>query len=216
MAIFPTSQLTHLSQKPEATWQFCFHQFPNPPALRVKFRCLSLTSGVVFLLCYIKFINLSFCSVFSAVSSVQEALYLKVVRSSIWIFYISFTSLVNIYLLNISPLNTQVLLYVLKYKELLLFCSFAQLCLTLGHPIDRSTSGLPVLHQLLEFTQTHVNWVSDAIQPSHPLLSPSPVFNLSQHQGLSQWVSSSHQVAKVAEFQLQQQSFQWIFRTDLL
>jgi len=61
--------------------------------------------------------------------------------------------------------------------------------------------GLPVHHQLLELTQTHVHWVGDAIQPSHPLLSPSlPTFNLSQHQGLFQWVSSSHQVAKVLEF----------------
>ena len=66
-------------------------------------------------------------------------------------------------------------------------------------------------------TQTHVHWVSDAIQPSHPLSSPSlPAFSLSQHQGLFQWVSSSHQVAKVLEFHLQHQSFQWTPRTDLL
>ena len=66
-------------------------------------------------------------------------------------------------------------------------------------------------------TQTHVHWVSDAIQPSHPLSSPSPpTFNLSQYQGLFQWVSSSHQVAKVLEFQLQHQSFQWTPRTRLL
>ena len=75
----------------------------------------------------------------------------------------------------------------------------------------------PVHHQLLEFTQTHVHWVGDAIQPSHPLLSPSPLaLNLSQHQGLFKWVSSSHQVAKVLEFQLQHQSFQWTLRTDFL
>ena len=75
----------------------------------------------------------------------------------------------------------------------------------------------PGHQQLPEFTQTHVHRVSDAIQPSHPLSSPSPpAFNLSQHQGLFQWVSSSHQVAKVLEFQLQHQSFQWIFRTDFL
>ena len=67
------------------------------------------------------------------------------------------------------------------------------------------------------FTQTHVHWVGDAIQPSHPLSSPSPsAFNLSQHQGLFKWVSSLHQAAKVLEFQLQHQSFQWIFRTDFL
>ena len=72
-------------------------------------------------------------------------------------------------------------------------------------------------HQLPEFTQTHVHWVSDAIQPSHPLLSPSPpAFNLCQHQGLFKWVSSSHQANKVLEFQLQHQSFQWKFRTDFL
>ena len=90
-------------------------------------------------------------------------------------------------------------------------------CPTLCDPMDHSTPGLPVHHQLPEFTQTHVHWVSDAIQPSHPLSSPSPpAFNLSQHQGLFKWVSSSHQVAKVLEFQLQHQSFQWTLRTDLL
>ena len=83
--------------------------------------------------------------------------------------------------------------------------------------MDCSTPGFPVHHQLLEFAQTHVHWVSDAIQPSHPLSSPfPPALNLSQHQGLFQWVSSSHQVAKVLEFQLQHQSFQWIFRTYFL
>ena len=97
------------------------------------------------------------------------------------------------------------------------FNSVAQLYPTLCNPMDYSTLGFPVLHQLLEFTQTHVHWVSDAIQPSHPLSSPSPpAFNLSQHQGLFKWVSSSHQVTKVLEFQLQHQSFQWIFRDDFL
>ena len=91
----------------------------------------------------------------------------------------------------------------------------AKSCMTLHDPIDCSMPGFPVHHQLLEFTQTHVRWVGDAIQPSHPLLSPSlPAFNLSQHQGLFQWVSSSHQVAKLLELQLQRQSFQWIFRVD--
>ena len=71
--------------------------------------------------------------------------------------------------------------------------------------------------KLWEFTQTHVHPVGDTIQPSHPLSSPSPpAFNLSQHQGLFKWVSSSHQVVKVLEFQLQYQSFQWLFRTDFL
>ena len=82
---------------------------------------------------------------------------------------------------------------------------------------DCSMPGFPVHHQLPELAQTHVHWVSDAIQPSHPLLSPSPpAFNLSQHQGLFQWVSSSHQVAKLLELQLWHQSFQCIFRTDFL
>ena len=71
------------------------------------------------------------------------------------------------------------------------FSSVAQLCLTLCDPMNRSMPGLPVHHQLLEFTQTHVLWVSDAIQPSHSLSSPSPLaFNLSQHRGLFKWVSS--------------------------
>ena len=91
-----------------------------------------------------------------------------------------------------------------------------QSCLTLCDPMDCSTPGLPVRHQLLEPTQTHVHRVSDAIQPSHPLSSPSPAFSLSQHQCNFQWVSSSHQVAKVLEFQLQHQSFQRTPRTDLL
>ena len=87
----------------------------------------------------------------------------------------------------------------------------------LYNPMNRSTPGLHVHHQLLEFTQTHVHWVGDAIKTSHPLLSPSPpAFNLPQHQGLFKRVSSSHQVAKVLEFQLQHQSFQWTPRTDLL
>ena len=76
--------------------------------------------------------------------------------------------------------------------------------------MDCSTPGFPVHHQLPEPTQTHVHHVGDAIQPSHLLLSPSSAFNLSQHQGLFQWVSSSHQVAKVLEFQLQHRSLQWI------
>ena len=92
--------------------------------------------------------------------------------------------------------------------------SVAQLCSTLCDAINRSMPGLPVHHQLPESTQTHVHRVSDAIQPSHPLSSPSPpALNLSQYQSLFKWVSSPHQVAKVLEFQW---IFQWIFRTDLL
>ena len=87
------------------------------------------------------------------------------------------------------------------------FSSVIQSCLTLWDPMNCSTPGLPVHHQLPEFTQTPFHRVSDAIWPSHPLSSPSPpALNLSQHQGLFKWVSSSHQVAKVLEFQLQHQS----------
>ena len=92
---------------------------------------------------------------------------------------------------------------VLVGKAMLSFCSVAQSCLTLFDPMNRSMPGLPVHHQFPEFTQTHVHQVSDAIQPSHPLSSPSPPApNPSQHQGLLQWVYSSHEVAKVLEFQL--------------
>ena len=96
------------------------------------------------------------------------------------------------------------------------FSSVAQSCLTHCDPMNRSTPSLPVHHQLPESTQTRVHWVGDAIQPSHPLSSPSlPALNLSQHQGLFKWVSSSHEVVKVLEFQLQHESFQWTPRTDL-
>ena len=97
------------------------------------------------------------------------------------------------------------------------FSSVTQLCLTLYDSMNRSMSGLPVHHQLLEFTQTHVHRVGDTIQPSHPLSSPPPPSpDPSLHQGLFQWVNSSHEVAKILEFQLQHQSFQWTPRTDLL
>ena len=95
--------------------------------------------------------------------------------------------------------------------------SVTQWCLTLCGPMNHSTPGLSVHHQLPASTQTHVHWVGDAIQPSHPLSSPSlPALNLSQHQGLFKWVSYSHQVAKVLEFQLQHQCFQWTPMTDFL
>ena len=104
-----------------------------------------------------------------------------------------------------------------SYKLIFSSVQVAQSCPTLCNLMDCSTPGFPVHHQLPELTQTHVHWVSDVIQPSHPLSSPSPpAFNLSQHRGLFQWVSSSQQVAKLLEFQLQHQSFQWIFRADFL
>ena len=95
------------------------------------------------------------------------------------------------------------------------FSSVTQSCLTFCDPMDWSTPAFPVHHQLPELARTHIHQVGDAIQISHPLSSPSPpAFNLSQHQGLFQWVSSLHLGAKVLEFQLQHQSFQWIFRVD--
>ena len=97
------------------------------------------------------------------------------------------------------------------------FSSVAQSCPTLRDPMNHSTPGLPVHHQLTEFAQTHVHRVSDAIQPSHPLSSPSPPApNPSQHQSLFQWVNSLHDVAKVLEFQLQHHSLQRNPRADLL
>ena len=99
--------------------------------------------------------------------------------------------------------------------------SITKLCPTLWDPTDFSMPGFPVLQYLPGYAQIHARWVSDAIQPSHPLSPPSSsALNLSQHQGLFQWVSSSHQVARVLELQLQlqlhHQSFQWIFRVDFL
>ena len=97
------------------------------------------------------------------------------------------------------------------------FSSFSQSCPILCNSVDYSKPGLPVHHQLPERTQTRVHWFNDAIQPSHPLPSSSlPAFNLFQHQDPLKWVSSSHQVAKVLEFQLQHQCSQWIFRINFL
>ena len=119
---------------------------------------------------------------------------------------------------NSRKIYTSVSLTMLK--PLTVFSSVqlvAQSCPTLCDPMNRSIPGLPVHCQLPELTQTHIHRVSDAIQPSHPLSSPSPPApNPSQHQSLFQWVNSSHEVAKVLEFQLQHQSFQWTPRTDLL
>ena len=97
------------------------------------------------------------------------------------------------------------------------FSSVPQSCLTLCDPMNCNMPGLPVYHQLPEFTQTHVHWVSDAIQPSHPLLSPPPpAHNLSQNQGLFKWVSSLYQVTKILKFQLQHQSGLISFSMDWL
>ena len=97
------------------------------------------------------------------------------------------------------------------------FSSVAQSSLTLCDPMNHSTPGFPVHHKLPEFTQSHAHRVGDAIQPSHHLSSPSsPAPSPSKHQGLFQWVNPSHEVAKVLEFQLQHQFFQWTPRTYLL
>ena len=95
-------------------------------------------------------------------------------------------------------------------------CSVAQSCPTLCDPVDCSTPGSSVLHYLLGFAQTHVHWVGDAIQSSHPLSPPSPLalHLMETHQSLFEWTGSLHQVAKVLEFQLQQYCFQWIFRIN--
>ena len=127
-----------------------------------------------------------------------------VINPSLWNFLSAFWSFFS------SPCS-----YKLRRGDL--FSLVAQLCPTFCNPMYCSTPGFPVQHQLPWLAQTHIHWVGDAIQPSHHLLSPSPpAFNLSQHQDLFRWVSSSHQVAKVLEFQLQHQSFQCIFRVDFL
>ena len=117
---------------------------------------------------------------------------------------------------SISPLLfLEAISFSSKYRESVQFSSVAQSCPTLFDHMDCSMPDLPVHHQLPEFTQTHVHWVGDANQPSHPLGSPSTsTFNLSQLQGFFRWVTS-YQVAKVLECQLQHQFLQWIFRTDL-
>ena len=103
-----------------------------------------------------------------------------------------------------------------KWPWIICCCSVSQLCPTLYNSMDCSAPGFPILHHLPALAQAHVHWVHP-IQSSWPLSSPSPLaFSLFQHQGLFQWVSSSHQVAKVLELQLQHQSSQWIFRTDFL
>ena len=102
-------------------------------------------------------------------------------------------------------------MYDIRQNYDLQFSSVTLPCLTLCDPTNHSAPGLPVHHQLPEFTQIQVHWVGDAIQPSHPLSSHfPPALNLSQHLGLFKWVSSLHQMAKGLEYQLQHQSFQWI------
>jgi len=95
-----------------------------------------------------------------------------------------------------------------QFFQWIYYYSVTQSCPTLGDPMDCNTPGFPVVHYLPELAQTHVHWVDEIIQPSHPLSPSSPALNLSQHQGLFQWVGSLHQVLKVLKLQLQHQSFQ--------
>ena len=118
-------------------------------------------------------------------------------------------------LISGSSATSKPKLYIWKF--LVQFSSVTKLCPTVCHPMDCSTPGIPVHHQLPELAQTHVHQVGDTIQPSCSPSSPSPpALNLSQHQGLFQWVISLHQRSKALEFQLHHQSFQWILRTDFL
>ena len=134
---------------------------------------------------------------------------------SIHTFFTVLKASVSPQIIKTANLENSVLIELVKTT--VQFSSVAQSCPTLCDPMSCITPGFPVHHQLLESTQTHVHWVSDGIQPSHPLSSLSlPALNLSLHQGLLKSVRSSHQVAKVLEFQFQHQSFQWTPRTDLL
>ena len=143
--------------------------------------------------------SLSF-SCLITMSRTSKLCWIKVARMDILVFFLIFT-----------------ILYDVNCRFVIHFSSITQSCPTLCDPMYCSTPGFPVHHQLPELAQTPVHWVSDAIQPSHALLSPSPpTFIFAQHQGLFQWISSSNQVAKVLEFQRQHQSFQWILRTDFL
>ena len=116
---------------------------------------------------------------------------------------------------GMGAIPQSIFLFVLR--RMIYCCSVAKSCPALCNPRDCSTPDFPIRHQSPEPAQTQVHWVSDAIQPSHPLPLPSPLApNLSQHQGLFQWVGFSHQMGKILELQLQHQSFQWIFRVDFL
>ena len=123
------------------------------------------------------------------------------------------------------PFSMTCLLFILSwdmlsyptYNKYICFCSVTKPCPAFWDHIDSNIPGFPVLQSLPEFAQIHVHWVGDAIQPSHPLLPPSPcAISLHQHHGLFQLVGSYCQVAEVLELQLQPQSFQWLFRVDFL
>ena len=132
------------------------------------------------------------------------------IHSFLWLIAIPLVIFTTFSLLFIYWWILKLLPYLVSY------CSVAKLHPILCDSMNCSMPGFPVLQNYPKFAQTHVHWAGDAIQPSHPLSSSPPALSLSQHQGLFQWVGFSHQVTKVLEFQLQHQSFQWIFRTNFL
>ena len=132
----------------------------------------------------------------------------------LWVFHIRLASLSIMFLLLNSIYCKDIHII---FSSVHAFSSVAQLCLTLWDPMDCSMPGFSVLYYLPESAQTHIHLIGDAIQPSHVLLPPSfPAINLSLHQSLFQWVRFLNQVVRGLEFQLQHQSFQWIFRFDFL
>ena len=171
--------------------RICLGNYPE-----VWFYLFHLINFVWFdLICLIWFILLCFC-VFDKIQKHSQ-------KTSTSVYLACFKNYINKWVWILSRVSP--------------CCSVTQSGPNLCDPVDCSTPGFPVLHHLPEFAQTHVHWVGDAIQLSHPLLLPSPsAFNLSQHQGLFKWVSSSHQMAKVLKLQWQHQSFQWIFGFDFL
>ena len=160
--------------------------------------------------------NLVFLKILTCYSS-KGTLFIRSFKNLLTCFYILKDHFVIGKSLVKLLLNIYIHIFIHTHISSFQFSSVAQSCPTLHNPMNRSTPGLPVHHQLLEFTHTHAHRAGDAIQPSHPLSSPSPPApNPSQHQSLFQWVNYSHEVANVLEFQLQHQSFQWTLRTDLL
>ena len=131
--------------------------------------------------------------------------------------YLSCVTLTKSLYFHFQNVNSTHITIMWDCDEVCFCCLIIKSYLNLSDPLECSTPGLPVLHYPLKFAQIHVHWVSDTIQLSHPLSTPSPLaLNLSQYQGLFQWVNCSHQVAKVLEFQVQHQSYQWIFRVNFL
>ena len=139
------------------------------------------------------------------VSNLQGKIVLKICYTTMQIYLYYYC---NVHLKMVKMINFFICFLLLLFSPSVLSDSL--------WPHGLQYARVPCPSSILRAYQTHVPWVSDTIQPSHPLLSPSPAFNLSQHQVLFHWVSCSHQVAKALKFQLQHQSFQWIFRTDFL